>query len=207
MRSKYIIPVFAAFCLLTGCGGKKVSNTVSVSVEVNTTSAVTTSVGTSAAAVTSKPVTTTTTAAAKPEPPKDLVLKGKDSVEVYEEIKLKDFITEKNVDLKDGEVLLNTSDTGVYEVEIPYIYGGNVFTQKLQYSVLDTTAPIVLNAGWTPNHKVGTPFDLNNYVGFADNFDKAPTLTYEGDVDPTLWAIIPLLPPLPTAPAILFRGT
>ena len=87
MRSKYIIPVFAAFCLLTGCGGKKVSNTVSVSVEVNTTSAVTTSVGTSAAAVTSKPVTTTTTAAAKPEPPKDLVLKGKESVEVYEEIR------------------------------------------------------------------------------------------------------------------------
>ena len=112
MRSKYIIPVFAALCLLTGCGGKKVSNTVSVSVAVNTTSAVTTSVGTSAAAVTSKPVTTTTTAAAKPEPPKDLVLKGKESVEVYEEIKLKDFITEKNVDLKDGDVLLNTSDTG-----------------------------------------------------------------------------------------------
>ena len=192
MRSKYIIPVFAAFCLLTGCGGKKVSNTVSVSVEVNTTSAVTTSVGTSAAAVTSKPVTTTTTAAAKPEPPKDLVLKGKDSVEVYEEIKLKDFITEKNVDLKDGDVLLNTSDTGVYEVEIPYIYGGNEFTQKLQYSVIDTTAPIVLNAGWTPYHKVGTPFDLNNYVGFADNFDKAPTLTYEGDVDPNAVGDYPL---------------
>ena len=191
MRSKYIIPVFAALCLLGGCGSKKVSNTASVSVEVNTTAAVTSTVRTSSSAVKTTAVTTTTTAA-KPEPPKDLVLKGKDYVEVYEEIKLKDFITEKNVDLKDGEVMLNTSDTGVFEVEIPYIYKGNEFKQKLQYSVLDTTAPIVLNAGWTPNHKVGTPFDLNDYVGFADNFDKTPSLTYEGDVDPNAVGDYPL---------------
>ena len=68
-------------------------------------------------------------------------------------------------------------------MEVPYIYKGAEFKQKLQYSVIDTTDPLIINAGWTPNHKVGTDFDLNNYVGFADNFDKNPVLTYEGEVD------------------------
>ena len=31
---------------------------------------------------------------------------------------------------------------------------------------------------------IGTEFDLNDYIGYADNFDKYPSLTYEGEIDP-----------------------
>lgn len=177
----------AALCLLTGCGGRKVSTSSESSQTVSAST--TTAVSTSTTTASTTAVTTTKKAC---DPPKDLVLKGLDSVEVYEDISLDSFITEKNVDLKDGGVKLNTSDTGVFEVEIPYIYNGCEFKQKLQYSVVDTTPPVVLNAGWEPNHKVGTPFDLNDYVGFADNFDSDPVLTFTGDIDPNKVGLYPL---------------
>ena len=187
MKLRYTIIISAALCLLTGCGGRKVStpSESSQTVSASTTTAVSTSTTTASTTA----VTTTKKAC---DPPKDLVLKGLDSVEVYEDISLDSFITEKNVDLKDGGVKLNTSDTGVFEVEIPYIYNGCEFKQKLQYSVVDTTPPVVLNAGWEPNHKVGTPFDLNDYVGFADNFDSDPVLTFTGDIDPNKVGLYPL---------------
>lgn len=192
MKLKYILPAVFAACLLTGCGDKKANNS---DTDTKKDSAVTTSTVSSTTAkttTTAKKTTTTVTTTAKVDPPKDLVMKCRDTVEVYEDIKLEDFITEKNVDLKDGSVLLNTSDTGVFEVEVPYIYNGAEFSQKLQYSVIDTTEPLIINAGWTPNHKVGTDFDLNNYVGFADNFDKNPVLTYEGEVDPNAVGSYPI---------------
>ena len=192
MKLKYILPAVFAACLLTGCGDKKANNS---DTDTKKDSAVTTSTVSSTTAkttTTAKKTTTTVTTTAKVDPPKDLVMKCRDTVEVYEDIKLENFITEKNVDLKDGSVLLNTSDTGVFEVEVPYIYNGAEFSQKLQYSVIDTTEPLIINAGWTPNHKVGTDFDLNNYVGFADNFDKNPVLTYEGEVDPNAVGSYPI---------------
>ncbi|WP_024860318.1 GH25 family lysozyme [Ruminococcus flavefaciens] len=187
MKLKYIVMLSAALCLLTGCGGRKVSTSSESSQTVSAST--TTAVSTSTTTASTTAVTTTKKAC---DPPKDLVLKGLDSVEVYEDISLDSFITEKNVDLKDGGVKLNTSDTGVFEVEIPYIYNGCEFKQKLQYSVVDTTPPVVLNAGWEPNHKVGTPFDLNDYVGFADNFDSDPVLTFTGDIDPNKVGLYPL---------------
>ncbi|SEH65179.1 Lyzozyme M1 (1,4-beta-N-acetylmuramidase), GH25 family [Ruminococcus flavefaciens] len=192
MKLKYILTTVFAACLLTGCGDKKANSSNN---DAKTDSATTTSTVSSTTAkttTTAKKTTTTVTTTAKVDPPKDLVMNCRDTVEVYEDIKLEDFITEKNVDLKDGSVLLNTSDTGVFEVEVPYIYKGAEFKQKLQYSVIDTTDPLIINAGWTPNHKVGTDFDLNNYVGFADNFDKHPVLTYEGEVDPNAVGSYPI---------------
>ena len=106
MKLRYIFPAIAAVMLLTGCGGRKTVSTADVTIEVGTATTVTSVVTSSSAPKTTTAVTTTT--AAKPEPPKDLVMKCRDSVEVYDEIKLKDFITERNVDLKDGEVMLNT---------------------------------------------------------------------------------------------------
>ncbi len=190
MKLKYIFSIFAAACLLGSCGDKKLSDTSNEKSEITTVT--TTSSTQTATSTTTAKTTTSVTTTAKAEPPKDLVLKCRDSVEVYEDIKLSDFITEKNVELKDGNTLLNTSDTGVFEVEIPYIYNGSEFKQKLQYSVVDTTEPLIINSGWDTAHKVGTNFDLNDYIGFADNFDKTPVLTYEGEVDPNTVGSYPL---------------
>jgi len=188
MKLKYIMPLIAV-CLLTGCGDKKVSSVREKTTKAETTTSAAT---TTAVKTTTKPAVTTATTTKKTDPPTDLVMKCMDVVEVYDEIKLSDFITEKNVELKDGNAMIDTSDTGVFEVEIPYIYNGGEFTQKLQYSVVDTTEPVILNTGWTPDHKVGTDFDLNDYVGFADNFDSAPVLTYTGEIDPNKVGSYPL---------------
>lgn len=179
MKLKYIFPVLAAACVLTACGGKNAKT----SDNDNTAVTSTVSASSTTTATTTKATTTTVTTTKKVDPPTDLVLKGMECAEVYDEINLDSFITEKNVELKDGSVMLNTSDTGVFEVDIPYLYNGGEFTEKLQYSVVDTIAPTILNSGWEPNHKVGTDFDLNDYVGFVDNFDRHPTLTYIGTVD------------------------
>lgn len=188
MKLKYIMPLIAV-CLMTGCGDKKVSSVREKTTKAETTTSAAT---TTAVKTTTKPAVTTATTTKKTDPPTDLVMKCMDVVEVYDEIKLSDFITEKNVELKDGNAMIDTSDTGVFEVEIPYIYNGGEFTQKLQYSVVDTTEPVILNTGWTPDHKVGTDFDLNDYVGFADNFDSAPVLTYTGEIDPNKVGSYPL---------------
>lgn len=188
MKLKYFFPILAAACLLTACGGRKAETDKTAA-----TNAVTISESTSKTTVTTTKVTTTSaTTTKKIDPPADLVLKGLDSVEVYSEVSFDSFITEKNVELKDGSTLLNTSDTGVYEVDIPYTYNGGEFTKKLTYAVVDTTAPTIINSGWEPNHKIGTDFDLSKYVGYADNFDRYPSLTYTGTVDPDTAGSYPL---------------
>lgn len=177
MKLKYLFPAAAAVLMLTGCGGRKIISSENSDI---TTTADASSHTTTTAKTTTAPAVTTTV---KADPPENLVLKCRETVEVYDDIDLDCFISEKNVELKDGSVLINTSDTGVFEVEVPYIYNGSEFTQKLQYSVVDTTEPLIINGGWTPNHRLGSPFDLNDYVGYADNFDKTPSLSYVGEVD------------------------
>ncbi len=174
--------------MLTACGSKKeADNSIKTYESIANTSIPKTSVTT-----TKLTTTSTTTTTKKVDPPTNLVLKGLDSVEVYSEINFDTFITEKNVELKDGNIMLNTSETGVYEVDIPYTYNGGEFTKSLTYAVVDTTAPTIINSGWEPNHKVGTDFNLNNYVGFADNYDKYPDLTYTGTVDPDTVGAYPI---------------
>lgn len=56
----------------------------------------------------------------------------------------------------------------------------------------DTTPPIVLNAGWNACIKVGSHFDLNEHVGFADDLDPAPVLTWSGYIDPNVVGFYPL---------------
>ena len=189
MKLKLIIPAIASVCLLASCGSNK-NDTDNYRNSNETTTISTASKTTSS---TSKTTTSTTTTTKKADPPADLVLRGMETVEVYTEIDLDSFIIERNVDLKDGSVMLNTSDVGTFEVDIPYTYNGSDFTEKLTYSVVDTTEPTIINSGWNLSHKAGTDFDLNNYVGFGDNFDKHPTLTYSGIVDANTPGSYPLI--------------
>ena len=48
----------------------------------------------------------------------------------------------------------------------------------------DRTKPVIFKAGTLTYHKLGTPFDLNKYVGYGDDTDRHPKLTYTGSVDP-----------------------
>lgn len=199
MIMKYYYLLFAALSLflLAGCTIIEPIETGDIDVQteaVTTTSAETTA---STAKVTTTKVTTTvtTTAAtttAKPEPPADLLLKGLETVEAGDDLTLEDFITDRNVELKDASALLDTSALGSFSVEIPYLYDGTEFTQTLQYQVTDTTKPYIINPGTNSYHKAGTDFDLNQYIGYADNFDSSPVLTCDGEVDPDTVGAYPL---------------
>lgn len=115
-----------------------------------------------------------------PEP----VIASLERVEVYDVITIADFIIESEAEIVNCDDLLDTSHIGEFEILVSYFQGGTVFEKKMSYIVEDTETPLILNSGWNPYHKIGTSFDLNNYVGFADNYDRNPILTYEGEVDP-----------------------
>ena len=47
----------------------------------------------------------------------------------------------------------------------------------------DKTKPVVFYGGYGSYHIRGTAFDLNDYVGYGDDRDRHPKLTYTGKVD------------------------
>ena len=186
MKIRHAAALALAIFSLTACGNKVVPN---ATVKVETGSALpdsfaTVSGSSTSAAKNNKTKTTTTAAVSetseekkdtttkKADPPADLVLTGRDQVEVYQEISLDSFITDKNVELKDPGFLLDTSDLGEHKVDVAYISDGNEFTKELKYNVADTTPPLIINDGWDTRHVLGTAFDLNNYIGYGDNYDK-----------------------------------
>lgn len=187
MKLKLLLITAAALCLLLGCEDTNTSQSPAQDSRSDTSATTTAAADDSSvsqaetcAETTSAAETTTTQ---KPQPPREFIFKGMDTVEVYSQLTADEFVTEKNVQLKNGSAKMPTSKTGTFEVDIPYIYDGNVFSQKLSYTVVDTTAPTVFYGGYGCYHTLGKKFDLNDYVSFADNYDREPTLTYSGKVD------------------------
>lgn len=179
----------AALLTLTGCGKEqsdvvpvmKAAPDTSQSASTDTTAAGDVSTATAdaeTAETTSVPPTTLS------EPPADLVLTCKDSVEVYSEQTIYSILTAKNVSILNGEDKIDTSSLGAHEITVRCSDDGMEFETPLTYEVVDTTAPILLNSGNGSVHLAGKGFDLGDYVGFADNYDKSPSLTYSGDIDP-----------------------
>lgn len=118
-----------------------------------------------------------------PPMPETVILKGKETLEVHQNITCKDFITNTNVMLQAEDVFIDTSQTGTFEVTVPYYYGTEIREEVLSYRVQDTTPPVILNDGTNAFIRTGETFDLRNLIGYGDNYDHAPSLTYDGDVD------------------------
>ena len=194
MEFKILLAVVGFSFLLTGCSAlteeiSAIDSLDTVRIEIETAIASTTTV----AATTIETTTTAATTTKHVDPPADLVLKGRDTVEACADMTLEEFITDRNVELKDGSALLDTSNIGYFDVEIVYLYDGAEFTQTLQYQVVDTTKPLLINGGWNTDHKLGTDFDLSHYVGYGDNYDRNPVLTYEGTIDINAVGAYPLV--------------
>ncbi len=193
MKYVYLFAVLFSACLFAGCENKLFDSITSdPQTEAVTTVSETTAATTAKVTTTTTATTTVVTTTKKVDPPDDLLMTCLDTVEAGAALTLNEFITDRNVALKDGSALLDTSIVGYLNVEIPYLYHGAEFTQTLQYRVLDTTEPYIINPGRDSYHKVGTEFDLNDYIGYADNFDRYPMLSYEGEVDPDTVGSYPL---------------
>ena len=126
MKHFSLLPVLLSACLLAGCTIIEPIETGDLDIQtetVTTTSAATTA--TTAKVTTTKKTTTVTTTAVttttKADPPADLLLKGLDTVEAGAYLTLEDFITDRNVELKDASAMLDTSKIGSFEVEVSYL--------------------------------------------------------------------------------------
>lgn len=116
-------------------------------------------------------------------PPDNLILETRETVEVYEKITVADLVTDTNVEILNGDKVIDTSKIKDYNVYIECSCDEGKFKQKVSYSVADTTPPVLLNMGVSPYATKDEPFDLKKIVGYADNYDQSPELTYDGTVD------------------------
>ncbi|MBP3379469.1 MAG: DUF5011 domain-containing protein [Ruminococcus sp.] len=175
MKKILILPAVTAV-LFCGCGDKAEG---SASEKVPA--------ATSAVTVTTAPETTenleTTTVCAENEIPEDVVISGLEEVEVYSDVTLGELLRDSNFDVQDHKRLIDTSELGEHDVEYVFDYKGKSYEGTFTYTVADTTPPLCLNSGWNPYAKKGEPFDPDTIVGFADNYDRDPKLSYTGEVD------------------------
>lgn len=65
-------------------------------------------------------------------------------------------------------------------------------TTSRPISETDTVAPILLNGGWGTTILRGSTFSLYDHVGYADNLDPSPTLTYTGEVNTDVCGTYPI---------------
>lgn len=187
MKRIFFALLLTAFCTLTACGGKvgtadelpKTSETTSST----TVSQTTVTTGASTAAVKKKTTTATTVKISDKKIPDEVFFETQESAEVYNDIKLSEFITDTNATLKEPEKKINTKELGEKSVKVKFEYEGEEYEKKLTYNVVDTTKPVVLNMGWSPYVKLNQPFNLSSIVGYVDNYDRSPELTYTGEVD------------------------
>ena len=168
--------------MLTGCSkpvAKPVSAPVSNTSPTSENSQSATAEQTTEAATT-QPVTTTMTVS---EPPAEAVIEGEKSLDVYSEITVIEFITNTNVEILNGNELIDTSKTGIVEIPLVYVFNGTTYNQPIECLVEDKIAPTLLNSGGSAMIETGEKFELTNVVGVADNYDKNVRLTYEGTVN------------------------
>ncbi len=196
MKKYLIITILTAILMTTACGKKVgINDGDDSSSHTENSAAVSTTTATAATSSASTSTAVTTKAAnekASKNPPNEVILTALDSVEVYEDMTIAEFITDTNTELQDVDKLIDVSELGEKKIKVNFIYNDKLYEKELKYNVIDTTEPVLLNSGWEPYAVVDQPFDLNSMVGFVDNYDRAPTLTYEGVVDTSMIGSYPI---------------
>lgn len=157
--------------------------------DVTTTTTTTKSETTSPTTTTTPKVattTTTTTTAKAPvnsQKPQNAKLEVKSNIEVYESLTVKDLIKSTNVTLKNGKDKVSTDKTGKLQATVHYTFEGKEYKHTVDYTVKDTTKPLIINGAWNITLEKGDSFVLDDWIGYSDNYDRNPKLTYTGKVD------------------------
>lgn len=181
MKKRFLAGVFS-LCILTGCSENIKQSALDVLPEPSE-AAITTATETVKEQKSEQPACTV--------PPQGLTISIEDELEVYEKLMVKDVISEPQIQLRNGSEIIDTSKTGEGEVNVSYIYNDKLYSHSVKYTVSDTTPPVVLNSGGG-TALIGSDFDLNDYVGFVDNYDPTPELTYSGYVDTSTYGEYPI---------------
>ncbi len=184
---KKYLTILIILCVLTSCGRNVGVDKDAISDQsVTSTDVLSANSDVSSSSETTKVTTATVSSSAEKineNPPDSVILKSLDSLEVYSNIKVSEFIIDTNTEILNIEEILDTSELGQKSITVIFSYEDKTYEKNIFYEVVDTTEPLVLNSGWNPYVQVGKPFDLNSIVGFADNYDRQPLLSYTGEVD------------------------
>ena len=185
--STFIITV-----LLTSCGQTVGSDNDVSEVAGSTVTSITSASSTVLTSATTTVTTGVSKKTADKNPPDSAFITTVDAVEVYSEITVSDLIADTNTEISEADILVDTSEIGEKQIKVVFSYEGGTYEKNIFYTVVDTTEPLVLNSGWNPYTKVGEPFDINSIIGFVDNYDRSPTVTYTGTVDNTTVGSYPI---------------
>ncbi len=192
-RPALTICALTAALLLTGCAGKAEpasapAPTEETAAPTESTAPDTTEPETAApeteAPETEPPVLT--------QPPKELALDAEEAVEVHSGLTVGELLGDCGITPDNAEDPVDTSVTGEQKLSLAYTYEGKAYAHDIRYTVTDTTPPLLLNGGYGAEVELGEVFDLDEHVGYADNHDPAPVLTYTGNVDTSVCGSYPL---------------
>lgn len=183
--------LLTAIVTLTACG-EKVGRNVEISQEIQTEAVQTSAQTTVVPAETTAAVTTEVKKKVSKDVPEDVFFETADTVEVYAEITAGELITATNAELTEPEKKLNTDKLGECSAVVSFEYEGALYEKEVAYTVADTTQPLILNMGWSPYAIIDKPFDLSSIVGYVDNYDRSPELSYTGEVNTSEYGIYPI---------------
>ncbi len=190
MKKIFCTIIFVIACTLVSCGSVGTTGGSSESTSVATITTSTASITSTSTSSTAAETSTSTTKAPdttknkkSSEIPSGVELETYDEIEASSYTTVADLFIDTNAELESADKLIDTDELGEKRVKVKFSYEGENYEQEISYRVVDTTEPVILNSGWEPYVKKGTAFDLDSIVGYADNFDRAPKLTYEGEVD------------------------
>ncbi len=171
---KKIIAVCVLALTISGCSSENSSKSDAVNGDLSSQSVTTTT-------TTALTTTTTTQPSVITKPHNGLQFSKQ--LEVYSKATVGDLFKNISVKLDDSDLVLDTNSLGEKTIGVSYTYNNQKYNHDITYEVVDTTKPLLLNGGWNIDLEIGEEFNINDYIGYADNYDKKPAATYLGEVD------------------------
>lgn len=120
--------------------------------------------------------------------PEELKFEVKEhACEVYSSpCKLYDFLGDNNVKITTKNMDINTDKVKEEKVTIDFTYNKKEYKYDLTTKVIDTVAPVFIQAASIRTVKVNDDFYPCNEIVFGDNYDKLPTCEIKGEYDLTI---------------------
>ena len=103
--------------------------------------------------------------------------------EVYSNKKVKDLISDSNVEITNLKEKLETEDIGEDEVIIEYTYEKRSYKYIVEYNIVDTEAPFIMKSKSYKSALVNEEIDLCEGVSTIDNYDREPICSIVGNYD------------------------
>lgn len=103
-----------------------------------------------------------------------------DDIEVYSNSYLYDLIRSADVEIISENTMIDTSEIGSYSYSIDFDNNNRMYTKEVKVTVIDTEVPIIVT-GTSKTIEVNYENDLCSLIFYADNYDRTPTCSVEGD--------------------------